>query len=228
MKTDTETGRHGDAVSLVSPSHRGESSSLILNHMGDWELAETNTHQDHVIAHVIGATVLGYFVFDETAFLLLDIGFIWHIYLDGEMGLRPHPVAIAELDTDQLTKRQLQAHVDAALQQRTAEGRSLLQLLSNTSPMQSVDFSVRENSRRLLITCEEGSIIVETSMDKCEVTVMQTHKDDSPQPDDNKNELATVAREEREFLRQTLAAELGHEPTEEELNDWLREHTESY
>ncbi len=190
--------------------------------MLDWEVAETNTHQDHVIAHVIGATVVGYFVFDETAFLLLDIGFIWHMYLDGEMGLRPHPVAIAELETDQSTKTELQAHVDAALQQRAHDSSSLFNLLPNASPIQSVDFFVRENSRRLLIACEEESIVVETSLDSGEVTVMQTPNDD------NQNKLANVASDEREFVRETLAAELGREPTEEELNEWLREHTESY
>ena len=52
-----------------------------------WTAAETNTHQDHVIAHVIGATPLGHFILDETAYMLLDIGFIWNIYLDMEMGL---------------------------------------------------------------------------------------------------------------------------------------------
>ena len=36
--------------------------------MSEWTVAETNTHQDHVIAHVIGATVVGYFVWDETAY----------------------------------------------------------------------------------------------------------------------------------------------------------------
>jgi len=136
-----------------------------------WNPAETNTHQDHVIAHVVGATVLGYFLFDETAFLLLDIGFIWHLYLDGEMGLRPHPVAISELETDQSTKSQLQREVDAALQQRPYGEGKLLQLLPNATPIQSVDFFVRENSRRLLIACEEGSIVVETSLDTGEVTV---------------------------------------------------------
>ena len=66
-----------------------------------WTPLETNTHQDHVIAHVIGATPLGHFIWDETAFILLDIGFIWNIYLDLEMGLVPHSVAIAELDADE-------------------------------------------------------------------------------------------------------------------------------
>lgn len=190
--------------------------------MSNWELAETNTHQDHVIAHVIGATVVGYFVFDETAFLLLDIGFIWHMFLDGEMGLRPHPVAIAELETDQSTKTELQAHVDAALQQRAHDRRSLFNPLPNSSPIQSVDFFVRENSRRLLIACEEGGIVVETSLDSGEVMIMETPNDD------NQNELANVASDEREFVRQTLGAKLGREPTEDELNEWLREHTESY
>jgi hypothetical protein len=46
-----------------------------------WTAAETDTHQDHVIAHIIGATPLGYFVWDETAYIVLDIGFIWNIYL---------------------------------------------------------------------------------------------------------------------------------------------------
>ena len=187
-----------------------------------WSPAETNTHQDHVIAHVVGATVLGYFVFDETVFLLLDIGFIWHLYLDGEMGLRPHPVAISELETDQATKSQLQREVDAALQQRPVEEGKLFRLLANASPIQSVDFFVRENSRRFVISCEDGSIVVETSLDAGEVTVMQNQKNDSA------NELANVAKEEQEFVRQALTAELGREPTEEELNEWLREHTESY
>jgi hypothetical protein len=54
-----------------------------------------------------------------------------------------------------------------------------------------------------------------------------TKKNNSPQTDDQ-NELIAAAREEREFVRQTLATELGREPTEDELNEWLREHTESY
>src|SRR5260370_607198 len=64
----------------------------------DWLPQETTTHQDHVIAHVIDATVLGWVVAGEAAHLLLDIGFLWTIYLDGEMNLLPQGVAIAELD----------------------------------------------------------------------------------------------------------------------------------
>src|SRR5260370_32353455 len=69
----------------------------------DWNQLETTTHQDHVIAHVLGATVLGWFIAGEAAHLLLDIGFLWTIYLDGEMNLLPHGVAIPEMDADDLT-----------------------------------------------------------------------------------------------------------------------------
>ena len=40
--------------------------------------------------------------------------------------------------------------------------------------------------------------------------------------------LNDVVQTEQEFVRQKLREELGREPTEEELNEWLREHTESY
>src|SRR6202162_3154947 len=69
----------------------------------DFTQIETTTHQDHVIAHVLGATVLGWVVAGEAAHLLLDIGFLWTIYLDGEMNLLPQGVAISEMDADELT-----------------------------------------------------------------------------------------------------------------------------
>ena len=40
--------------------------------------------------------------------------------------------------------------------------------------------------------------------------------------------LNDTARAEHEFLHQRLLQELGREPTEEELDDWLRQHTEGY
>src|SRR6185369_8770541 len=68
-----------------------------------WTELETGTHQDHVIKHVLGATVLGWVVAGEAAHFLLDIGFLWTVYLDGEMNLLPQGVAIPELDGDDLS-----------------------------------------------------------------------------------------------------------------------------
>ena len=52
--------------------------------------------------------------------------------------------------------------------------------------------------------------------------------DDSPEPADGATSLEDVAPGEQEFLRQRLREELKREPTEEELSEWLREHTEGY
>src|SRR6185295_18589556 len=75
----------------------------------------TTNHQDHVIAHVIGAKFLGYFLFDEVLYVLLDIGFIWSIFLDSEMGLLPHPVAVNELEVADDVRAEIKADIDALL-----------------------------------------------------------------------------------------------------------------
>ena len=141
--------------------------------MSEWTVAETNTHQDHVIAHVIGATVVGYFVWDETAYLLLDIGFIWNIYLDGEMGLVPQSQAIAELEASEEFKREIKSDIDS-MSQDVADGRlQALSVPNLTSPLQTVDFELRENLRRLVLTCEETTLVVETSLDNAEVKIYE-------------------------------------------------------
>jgi len=125
-----------------------------------WRPAETNTHQDHVIAHVIGASVLGHFVWDETAYLSLDIGFIWNIYLDGEMGLVPERLAWSELrvaiDTD-------------------FENVTRLTPVANPSPIVSVDFfetgEFETGARRLVLNCDTGSVELEMSLVSREIKV---------------------------------------------------------
>jgi len=83
--------------------------------MTEWSEKDTTTHQDHVIAHVLGATVLGYFIHDEALYVLLDIGFIWMIYVDGEMGLLPHPVAVGELDAGEEKRSEIQSDIELLL-----------------------------------------------------------------------------------------------------------------
>ena len=50
----------------------------------------------------------------------------------------------------------------------------------------------------------------------------------SSKPKEEKSELVSVASDEEAFVRERLSSELGREPTQEEVDDWLREHTESY
>lgn len=110
----------------------------------------TNTHQDHVIAHVIGASVLSYFVWDETAYLLLDIGFIWNVYLDAEMGLVPEALALAELEID-----------------------AQWEPIANPSPIQSVDVFESDDGRRLVLNCETTTITLETSFTTRDISVKE-------------------------------------------------------
>jgi len=108
-----------------------------------WIVAETNKHQDHVIAHVIGATPLGHFIHDETAYVLLDIGFIWNIYLDMEMGLVPQVMAFSELG------------VDAEVFQTSDV---------ECGPIESVELFEDGQERRLVLNCEHSAWVIETSL----------------------------------------------------------------
>ena len=120
-----------------------------------WAATETNKHQDHVIAHVIGATPLGHFIHDETAYVLLDIGFIWNIYLDMEMGLVPERLAISELG------------VDAESLQRTNV---------ECGPIESAELLEDGQERRLVLNCEFGTLIIETSLSRRWTRINADHR----------------------------------------------------
>jgi len=51
---------------------------------------------------------------------------------------------------------------------------------------------------------------------------------DEKRTDQESNGLSDAARAEHEFLHERLRQDLGREPTEEELDEWLRQHTEGY
>ncbi len=138
----------------------------------EWSEKDTTTHQDHVIAHVLGATMLGYFTHDEALYVLLDIGFIWMIYLDGEMGLLPHPVTVRGLEADEEKRSEIQADIELLLREGLrAEGlRQLIHAPVNCL-IEEVTFHTRGEERRLLITGEEDSLTVDTSLSSGEIKV---------------------------------------------------------
>ncbi len=141
----------------------------------EWTERETSTHQDHVIAHVVGATVLGWFIAGEAAHLLLDIGFLWTIYLDGEMNLLPQGVAIPELDAGELSSAdKTELAFDAQL--LLSEGREAGGLKRFTSAaveclIHAVDFFAANSERRLVIRGEVANIEIETSLETSEVRI---------------------------------------------------------
>jgi hypothetical protein len=143
--------------------------------MTNWTPIETTTHQDHVIAHVLGASVLGWVIAGEAAHLLLDIGFLWTIYLDGEMNLLPQGVAIPELDADELNSAdKAELAFDADLLR--SEGRDARDLKRFTAaPVDCLVTSVEcfgDNSgRRVVIKGETANIEIETSLDTAHLAI---------------------------------------------------------
>lgn len=140
-----------------------------------WIELETSTHADHVIKHVIGATVLGWFVGGEATHLLLDIGFLWTIYIDGEMNLLPQGVAIAELDGDEITAAdRTELAFDAQL--LLAEGREAEGLKRFTSApveclIEAVDFLGADSSRRFAIRGEIDDINIDAQPETGEINI---------------------------------------------------------
>jgi len=141
----------------------------------DWNQIETTTHQDHVIAHVLGATILGWFIAGEAAHLLLDIGFLWTIYLDGEMNLLPQGVAIPEMDADEVsTADKTELAFDAQL--LLDEGCDATGLKRFTvSPVEclivAVEALAANSDRRIVIQGETARIEVETSFENGQVSI---------------------------------------------------------
>ena len=138
-----------------------------------WLAEETSTHQDHVIAHAIGASVLGYFVLDEALHVLLDIGFVWTIYLDGQMVLLPQTAALQELEVDAEIKNELGREIELL----DRDGREALGLERFTpAPVDclitEVAFFANEECRRLVLIGEAGNLTIETSLVTAEIEVV--------------------------------------------------------
>jgi hypothetical protein len=138
-----------------------------------WEELATTTHQDHVIAHVIGTTALAYIILDDAIHVLLDIGFIWKIYVDGEMGLLPHPVATGELELTEDLRSDIKAEIDLLLGDGAAAA-SLIRFSAFTTAhlIAAIHLFRRDHELKLVIEGDSGNVEIRTSMthDKFHVT----------------------------------------------------------
>jgi hypothetical protein len=141
--------------------------------ISEWSQLETGRHQDHVIAHVLGTTVMGYFEFDGAAHILLDIGFIWTVYVDGEMGLLTQSLAISELEVDANAKAELLADVDLLHARQSFEGLARMKPAPAECLIREVGFYAAADRRRVLITGEEASLAVDTSLSTGEIRIEQ-------------------------------------------------------
>ncbi|HEV7377070.1 MAG TPA: hypothetical protein VGN95_20300 [Pyrinomonadaceae bacterium] len=58
--------------------------------------------------------------------------------------------------------------------------------------------------------------------------IQNTASEEAAESEDSSSTLDDAARSEREYVRQRLREELKREPTEEEIDEWVRQHTEGY
>jgi hypothetical protein len=130
-----------------------------------WISSNTTTHQDHVIAHVIGTTVLGHIVLGDAVHLLLDIGFIWKIYVEGDMGLLPHPVAVAELDVSDDARKGIVADIDLLLRGvRDVSALAGLTPVKVDCRIEEVELLERGDGRKLVLRGETANLEFEMSV----------------------------------------------------------------
>jgi hypothetical protein len=131
-----------------------------------WIEAETSRHHDHVVAHVVGATVVGYFVANDAAHLLLDIGFFWIIYPDGEMGLVAESTTIAELSASDETRARIREDTDAL--RREGVGAHALAVMTAAPAgclVEEVTLYESGARRRLVVRGEGASLAFESSIE---------------------------------------------------------------
>ena len=146
---------------------------------GDWKPEQTGTHQDHVIAHVVGATVLGYFEADDALHLALDIGFVWTIFADAEMGLVPESLALKELSVGAEERARLEDEL-----RELHDGEPEAETYARITPapagclIEEVRLLTRGEFRRLEIQGEMAGLVVETSTVTGEMSVEQLQVSD--------------------------------------------------
>ena len=137
-----------------------------------WADAALSTYQDHVVAHVVGATVLGHFVVDEAAHLLLDINFVWTIFVDGEMLLRHERLALSELGLTDEERAALEAEFDAL--QEDESPASFLSLARRAPPgctIREVELYGDGGRRKLIVRGEASGLVVEMDIGTGEIEV---------------------------------------------------------
>jgi hypothetical protein len=106
---------------------------------------------------------------------LLDIGFLWTIYLDGEMNLLPQGVAIPELDADELNSAdKAELAFDAELLR--SEGRDARDLKRfKAAPVEcliaGVECFAANSDRRIVVRGEFAGIEIETALEIAQLTI---------------------------------------------------------
>ncbi len=134
-----------------------------------WAEAGADTYREHVVAHIIGATVLGHFETEDALHLLLDIGFVWTVFVDGQMLLRHERLALAELDIAEDTRAALAEDFDQL--QGAGEAFALVRRAPAACLIGEVFLYESGECRRLVVRGEGTGLLAESRADAGGVTV---------------------------------------------------------
>src|SRR5438045_3371116 len=142
-----------------------------------WTELETSTYQHHVIQHVIGATVLGWFIAEDAVHFVLDVGLLWTVYVNAEMNLMALFVAIEDLESDELPKSvidELTTDAQTLIDQgREANGLKRFTATSVKCLVEEVNLFSDNSKRRIVIRGESSSIRVDASPETSELDVVE-------------------------------------------------------
>ena len=134
-----------------------------------WTELETSTYQHHVIQHVIGATVLGWFIAEDEVHFVLDVGLLWTVYVNAEMNLMALFVAIEDLESEELPKSlidELMSDAQTLIDQgREASGLKRFTAASVGCLVEEINLFSADAQRRIVIQGEVGTIEIRTSTD---------------------------------------------------------------
>lgn len=139
--------------------------------MHEWSPLATSRYQDHVIAHVEGATALGYFIIDDAAYVLLDIALVWTIYTSGEMALMPQAVTICDLELEENVKAELLADAER-LHRGQAEPLARMSLAPVECLIRDVKIYAQGERRRVVLEGEDESFAIESLIETGEIRVL--------------------------------------------------------
>jgi hypothetical protein len=141
-----------------------------------WTELETSTYQHHVIQHVIGATVLGWFIAEDAVHFVLDVGLLWTVYVNAEMNLMALFVAIEDLESEELPKPvidELMSDAQTLIDQgREASGLKRFTAASVGCLVEEVNLFGADAQRRIAIQGEVGTIEIRTSTDDGLINVL--------------------------------------------------------
>lgn len=128
--------------------------------MHEWSQLATSRYQEHVIAHVVGATALGHFIIDDAAYVLLDIALIWTVYTSGEMALMPQAVVISDLEVDEDVKAELFADAER-LHKGEAEPLERMTPMPEGYLISDVKIYAQAERRRVVVEGAESGFVFE-------------------------------------------------------------------